>query len=790
MFGASTGAAGVDAGGSADGGSMSASPRDGLQGGGAEGATPSIPVISNAGSSARSASDAGDARPSEAGIPNRADRTQPAPRRALEPSEFQRFVFNSTGQRLALFGERYFEQTDRAFSPIERTPVPADYVLGPGDELYIRAWGSVEVDYRAAVDRNGQISLPRIGTIGVAGLKASEVEGHVRDQIGRVYKNFSLNVTLGQLRSIQVFVVGQARAPGNYTVSSLSTLVNVVFTSGGPNQNGSLRRIQLKRGNQLITELDLYDFLTNGNKGQDARLLPGDVIVFLPAGPRIALMGAIDTPAVYELKPSGEPVRQVLAYSGGNRASTNLKSVQLERLDPSQPKTPRTVSTLDLSAAADTLLRDGDMLTLFGVAPKFANAVTLRGNVASPLRHPYTAGMRISQLIPDREALITPDYYIRKNKLVQFMDERRAKALAEQARQQAEQTGRQNPAESIDPDRKVSADDLAVNVKNILDEPNWDYAAVERLNPATLSMEVIPFNLGKAVIDKDPTNDLQLQPGDVITIFGRKDIRSPVAKQTRLVRVEGEVGAPGVYQVGPADTLTKVLAKAGGLTPQAYVYGIEFSREETRRRQQAALDDAVRRLEVDLASAGATQAANLSATNEKSAEQLIAAQLAASRAQLAKLKSLRANGRISLELEPSLGSTALPDLRMEDGDRIIVPYTPAYVFAVGAVANSNALLWRKGRKLTDYLDVAGVEADADTNNMFVVRADGTVVHSTRRGWFNNIEKLELMPGDSIVLPAKTNRETFWTSFVRGLKDWSQILYQFGLTAAAIQTLKN
>jgi len=780
---------GGDTGSAADSGSGNSSygaPRAGLSTGG-ESSIPSVPLISNASGNARNAADT-----AESGIPTRADRVPPTKRQPQEPSEFQRFVFNSTGQKLALFGERYFEQLDRGFTPVERTPVPADYVLGPGDELYIRAWGSVDVDYRATVDRNGQISLPRIGTIGVAGLKANEIEGHVRDQIGRVYKNFSLNVTLGQLRSIQVFVVGQARSPGNYTVSSLSTLVNVVFTSGGPNQNGSLRRIQLKRGNQLVTELDLYDFLTNGNKAQDARLLPGDVIVFLPAGPRIALMGALDTPGIYELKAAGEPVRQVLAYSGGSRASTNFKSVQMERLDPSQPKAPRTVITLDLSVAADTPLRDGDMLTLYGVAPQFANAVTLRGNVASPLRHPYTAGMRISQLIPDREALITPDYYIRKNKLVQFMDERRAKLLAEQARQQAEQTTRPSVTDTIDPDRKVSADDLAVNVKNILDEPNWDYAAVERLNPATLSVEVIPFNLGKAVIDKDPANDLELQAGDVVTIFGRKDIRSPVSKQTRLVRVEGEVGAPGIYQVGPEDTLTKVLSKAGGLTPQAYVYGIEFSREETRRKQQQALEDATRRLEIELANAGATQAANLAATTDKSAEQLQAAQLAASRAQLAKLRSLRANGRISLELQPTLNSNpaALPDVRLEDGDRVMVPATPSYVFAVGAVANSNALLWRTGRKLSAYLDVAGVEADADMDNVFVVRADGSVVHSSRRGWFSNIEKLELMPGDTVVIPGKTNRETFWTGFIRGLKDWSQILYQFGLTAAAIQTLKN
>lgn len=790
MFGANAGAAGTagaDAGGMGDSGSgLSSTTRGGMQSGADGGMTPGIPTITNMGSSARNGAEA-----AEAGGPTRNDRPQAPPRRPLEPSEFQRFVFNSTGQRLTLFGERYFEQSERAFSPVERTPVPADYVLGPGDELYIRAWGSVEVDYRTAVDRNGQISLPRIGTIGVAGLKASEVEGHVRDQIGRVYKNFSLNVTLGQLRSIQVFVVGQARAPGNYTVSSLSTLVNVVFSSGGPNQNGSLRRIQLKRGNQLVTELDLYDFLTNGNKGQDARLLPGDVIVFLPAGPRIALMGAIDTPAIYELKPGGEAVRQVLSYSGGNRASTDLKSVQLERLDPAQPKTPRTVSTLDLSAANDTVLRDGDMLTLRGVAPQFANAVTLRGNVAQPLRYPYTAGMRISQLIPDREALITPDYYIRKNKLVQFMDERRAKAQAELTERLSARTTRSSPTDTLDAEHKVSADELAVDVKNMLDEPNWDYAAIERLNPATLSVEVIPFNLGKAVIDKDPANDLQLRSGDVVTIFGRKDIRSPLAKQTRLVRVEGEVGAPGVYQVSPDDTLPRLLAKAGGLTPQAYVYGIEFSREDTRRKQQQALEEATRRLESELANANATQAANLSSTNDKSAEQLQAAQLAASRAQLAKLRSLKANGRISLELDPTLGAGAstLPNVRLEDGDRVVVPPTPSYVFAVGAVANSNALLWRQGRKLSAYLDVAGVEADADTANIFVVRADGSVIHNSRRGWFSDIEKLELMPGDSVVVPGKTNRETFWTGFVRGLKDWSQILYQFGLTAAAIHTLK-
>jgi protein involved in polysaccharide export with SLBB domain len=452
----------------------------------------------------------------------------------------------------------------------------------------------------------------------------------------------------------------------------------------------------------------------------------------------------------------------VLTYGGGTRASTNLQSAQLEAIDSRQPQAPRSVRTLDLQQAQRTILRDGDIVTLFGVAPKFANAVTLRGNVAAPLRYPFATGMRISQLIPDRDALITPDYYLRKNKLVQFTES-----------------------------RDVSQQQLARDVKNIIDEPNWEYAAIERIDPRTLAMQLIAFNLGKAVIDRDPQHDLELQPGDVVTIFAKNDIRNPVSRQTRLVRVEGEVSAPGIYQIKAGETLPQLIERAGGLTSEAYLYGTEFAREETRRQQQLALDDAVKRLEAQLASDAATSAANLSATDAQAAAQLRAAQSEARKAQLSRLKNLKANGRIALELPTTVAiTTELPSLPLEDGDRVSVPAKPAFVFAVGAVSNNNALLWRSGRKMRDYLDVAGVDADADLGNSFIVRADGTVQHASRRGWFNDLEGTELMPGDTLVVPEKGNRETFWTAFTRGLKDWSQILYQFGLTAAAIKTLRN
>jgi protein involved in polysaccharide export with SLBB domain len=746
----------------------------------------------------------------ETAVPN-------APR---QPNEFQRFVFTTTGQALPLFGTSYFATSSipHNFAPVERIPVPADYALGPGDELQLRGWGTVDIDLKVVVDRNGQISIPRVGTVGVAGIRAGEIESHLRQQIERVFKGFQLSVTLGQLRSIQVFVVGQAQHPGSYTLSSLSTLVNAIFASGGPAPNGSMRRVQLRRGGQTLAELDLYDFIVRGERGHDQRLQNGDVIVYQTAGPRVAVLGAVDTPAIFELKPTGGPASEVLALAGGSRAMADLQQALLERIEPAYPKAPRTVQNVNLQRAQELTLRDGDVLTVKAVAPQFANAVTLRGNVAEPLRYPHTPGMRISQLIPERDALITRDYHLRKNRLVQYLTAPKtaidqspnlpASPLTPgEARlpQQQNSPFQQDPtaltmrllAEREPTDRnRSSLSQTERTVRNLVDEPNWEYATIERLDKDRITTRLLAFNLGRAVLNKDPEHDLLLEPGDVVTIFGTKDIRGPQARSSRLVRLEGEVDRPGVYQLQPGESLKGLVARAGGVTGQAYLFGTEFSREATRARQRDSLQDAIRRLEVSSSAAGARQAANLSGTDAAAAARLQAAEDEARRSQINRLRNLQPNGRIALELSPSIAKAdELPDLPLEDGDAIMVPSRPGFVFAVGAVANENALLWRPGRTVKQYLAAAGVNPEADEDNIFVVRADGSVKHNRDRSgfWFSGggqLQSLELAPGDTIVVPDLMNRETPWTAFVRGAKDWTQILSNFGIAAAAIKTLRN
>ncbi|MET0335392.1 MAG: SLBB domain-containing protein, partial [Rhizobacter sp.] len=323
----------------------------------------------------------------------------------------------------------------------------------------------------------------------------------------------------------------------------------------------------------------------------------------------------------------------------------------------------------------------------------------------------------------------------------------------------------------------------------LFEELNWDYAVIERLNP-DLSTQVIPFNLGKAVLQGDAASNVELMAGDVVTVYSQKDIRVPVAKQTRLVSVEGEVGAPGVYQLLPGETLPQLVARAGGFTPHAYVYGLEFTREETRRRQRENLNEAMSRLETLAATQGARDAAN---RRDESGDRSASVNAAATQAQMARLRRVEPSGRIALELKPDSASVStLPDVPLEHADRISVPARPGFITVAGAVVNNNALLWRPGRTVGDYLQQAGLDEAAERSNMFVLRADGTVMHAgDRRSFlgFGGIESQTMLPGDAIVVPTQLDFETWGRAFVRNLKDFSQIFYQFGLGAAAIQTLR-
>jgi protein involved in polysaccharide export with SLBB domain len=306
----------------------------------------------------------------------------------IEPalSEFQKFISDNTGEILPIFGSEFFTNKSATFSPILNSPVPTDYPLGPGDELTIRGWGTIDIDYRATIDRNGTISIPTIGSVPLAGVKAGEAENVIRNAVGRLYKGVTISVSFGQLRGITVYVVGQASRPGTYTVSSLSSLVTALFASGGPNANGSMRHVQVKRAGKVAAELDLYAFIAKGDKSADIKLLDGDTIYIPPAGGFVALTGKVNTPAVYELKTGSDTIESLLDIAGGLPVVADPRRAFLERIDPATNH-PRTVEQFALeSRGLKRTLKNGDVLNVTSITPDFANAVSLRGNVDQPVR--------------------------------------------------------------------------------------------------------------------------------------------------------------------------------------------------------------------------------------------------------------------------------------------------------------------------------------------------------------------------------------------------------------------
>ena len=784
-------------------------------------------------------------------------------------TEFQKFIASTTSQVLPIYGANLFRRVPSTFAPLNMAPVPSDYVTGPGDELRIRVWGQVNFQANLQVDRAGEIYLPQVGPVHVAGLPFSELDGHLRQAIGRVYRNFDLTVDIGQIREIQVYVAGQARRPGVYTVSSLSTLVDAVFASGGPSIQGSMRHIELRRGSDVVTDFDLYRLLVHGDKSKDVKLLPGDVI-FIPAvGAEVAITGSVRTPAIYELR-EGESLDGLIADAGGVSAVAAEARVSIERISEHHDRFAMEVA-YDANGLKTTLA-DGDLVHVYSIVARYQKTVTLRGNIANPGRFAWHPGMRVSELVPDKDSLITRNYWWKRAQLglpapefepipsfsnmrqpidgnpvtLRLQSQGGANGANSLGFGQQGQNGSQqnsfgnangngsNSGAGINNSQNGSAQDQTgqfadgsqqgqfglqqnqqlnaqqrgsnsslaeqqanasngpppaqrTEVQKIAPEIDWDYAVIQRQDTETLKTTLISFDLGKLVLQHDSSQDMELQAGDVVSIFSEADIRVPIAQQTKLVTLSGEFVHSGVYSVQAGETFHHLVERAGGLTPNAYLYGSQYTRESTRAMQQARIDEYVQNLSMEMQRS--TMAVAASATGSGQDAATAAAAQANEQSLVANLRRIRATGRIVLTFVPtSSGIGSLPDIAMEDGDHFSVPSLPATVNVVGAVYDQNSFLYTSGRRVGEYLGLAGgPNRDADYKHSFLIRADGEVVSSDlgKGLWAEKFKNLPVYPGDTIVVPEKLYKP----GALRTVLAYSQLFSQFALGAASIAVIQ-
>ncbi len=555
---------------------------------------------------------------------------QETPPPVYRPGEFELYVQGMAGTpgqlpvEVRRFGSELLTGAAASLAAPDYSPiVPPDYLLQAGDELVVTLWGSVDADLRLQVDRSGRINLPRVGPIMVSGVRYADLSDVISRRVATVFKNFQLSVSLGQLRGLRVYVTGFVQNPGVQVVSSLSTLAQTVMRAGGPSAAGSFRNVQLRRGRDLVSTFDLYDLMLKGDRTADRLVQADDVIHVGPVGPQVGLIGSVNRPAVFELKP-GETVDDVLRMGGGFAAVADTSRLAIERLD--ERATVR-VTQIDFPAAGKVVLRSGDVMRAF-------NAIS---------------------------------------------------------------------------------------------------AAL------------------------------------------------PVQRQNKRVRVEGEVARPGEYVLPSESSLSDALRLAGGLTPAAFMFGTEFTRESVRQTQQVNYDRALRDLEIETTRATSTQ--RIGSTDDAMVQ---AASAQASSRLVERMRTVKPSGRVVLQLPTEGGQ--LPELALEDGDRLYVPPRPTAVGVFGSVFNSGSYLYSAGRGIVDYLQLAGGPTrGADDGSIFVVRANGSVVSSLESSsWFNkrgNLSSLQAVPGDTIFVPEEMNKSTF----LQTAKDWTQILYQLGIGAAGIKS---
>lgn len=683
-------------------------------------------------------------------------------------------VYIRTGLRLKKFGAGMFK-TPSSFSPAQNVPVPSNYVIGPGDELRMQSWGAVSANLSSKVRPDGTIFVPKLGEVPVTGVRAGDLDGYMKQRLGKIYRNFNLSANVSKVKTIRVSVAGMASRPGTYSLSSLSTLSNAIAAVGGPSNVGSLRNVELKRNGRIIDHFDAYDLLIRGDNSHDVQLIAGDVILFQPLGNEVAIFDGVKRAGIYEMK-SGENLKELVSFAGGYSSEAKTDKVVIETIGNNKAISVNNYAT---EQAEFLPLSDGAIVHFFKTQNRYENSIALIGNVAYPTRMGFKSGMHVRDIIPNQEALLTTSFYNsvayntygRDNALTQLGIEKTTAQSGAGGLNMT--TGLQSTQNQSNANRSVfgggqnlfMAGPVAIPASDI----NWNYALIVRIDPETFASHIIPFNLKKAIAG-DPVNNLALEPGDIINVLSAKDVRTATAGGSIYVFVDGEVSSPGVYELKNGQSLHDVIESAGGISSKAYIFGMELTRDSVKRQQTASLGQMLDQAQQSLMAQASSAVSNVTSSDQGKVQSMAIQQQLAF---INKMRQIKPSGRIVLNLgSGNAGLKDVPNFKLENGDTVYIPPRPDTVNVVGQVYNPATFMYKADYSVGDYIGLAGTENQfADTGSEYVLRADGTLYSKQQSGWFGGFTSRSLNPGDVVIIPQQVQVG----GAVQNIMNWTQIL---------------
>ena len=745
-----------------------------------------------------------------------------------EKQEEQKIAAKNGG--LKPFGYDLFRGSPTTFAPVTEIPIPSEYTLGPGDVLRIQLWGKENKSLELPISRDGTISFPQSGPMSVAGMSFDEARQQIRKQVSEQYIGVQASVSLGELRSMRVFVLGEARNPGSYSVSSLSTITNALYVSGGIKQTGSLRNLQLKRNGKLVGTLDLYDLLLRGDSSHDNRLQPGDVIFIPPVGKRAGIEGEVYRPALYELR-NENTLADLVRMAGGLTPQAYPQRINIER---TSEDFLRIIAEADYTVAEgkNARIQAGDRANIPSISDITGQYIEISGAATRAGRFAWMPGMRVSSVIKNLDADLTPVADKRyaaivrtdeKTDTISVLNLRLRKAIqnpgsafdlpleekdqllifSDAGKVEGGEEGREFTRESLfEPvlrrlksQATPSSPQKTIRITGPVRYPGeYPLPASGQLSDAIFvagglrdsaslfNAEVARYTTDKNGIGK--TDILNVSLADAMAGNGNLALQSrdriliksiPEFAKTSTIELKGEVRYPGEYTFRDGETLKEVIERAGGLTDNAFPKGAVFTRAKLRELEAQRLREAEERLQGDLLSVQ-LEGDSFGGQNAQRVDEV--------KGLLEDVQSSRPVGRMVIDLPQVLADTGYQPIRLQDGDTLTVPTIPQAVSVFGEVQFPTSHLYTAGLTVDDYLERSGGPTrQADESRVYVVKADGSVMLPEKSRWFGSRSQ-QLAPGDTVIVPIDVDR-------LNQLELWSnvsQIVYQMALGAAAVGNL--
>ena len=738
-------------------------------------------------------------RASDAVISDRVIATTPG-EDSISPEEQRKRNLPENDLKETVFGREIFSNKNLSFEPDLNIPTPKNYILSAGDELLINVWGDSELNLKLKVSPEGTILIPNLGPVSVSGLTIETAENRIRQELGRIMSTLSGNtdgantfvsVSLSQIRSIKVNIVGEVVAPGTYTLPSFATLFNALYAAGGVNEIGSLRGIKVYRNSKEVAKLDVYDYLLNGKYNTNIRLEENDMVIVSPYDQLAVVRGKVKRNRIFEMK-KGETLQQLLNMAGGFTGDAYKKDVRIKRKADSRYQ----IATVTEDKYPTFAMMDGDSLLVDSVIPFYENRLTVTGAVWRPGEYElngavhtvkglinqaaglkgdeFTGRAQITRLNPDFTTTVvavdirgilngtSPDIELKPEDILNIpslFDLREPYTI--------KVSGAVNYVDTVLPYRNnLTVEDaimMAGGLKESAATVNVEVARrikdTKTYENSNRTAEVFNFelndNLGLISVDGKNSNSVfTLEPFDEVYVRF-----SPGYQEQQVVKVDGEITFSGDYVLAEKNSrLSNIIAKAGGITPDAYVKGASLKRQLT--------EDEMRRLETLL---------QLS-TNKQSRDSVALS-----------LENIK-NYSVGIDLEKALANPgSAHDVVLRDGDELYIPQLQSTVKINGAVTYPNSVTYTKGMSVGNCLSQAGGYNDIARKYPIVIYMNGKVA-TTKKSFifFKRYPKVE--PGCEIVVPTKTQRDRK-TSLAEVLSIASSTTSMAAMVTSIINTMK-